>query len=132
MWQSDDPDSLLRDYSTRGKFNGKSLDGWDVGSSLQIEAAMRLLYYFPTDCAELIADRIDQLDVTRTGPPSSQPASDSELDAFTKREVANGVRTDDFIAATVWSQHPDIIAALKRVADRTDDDDIVELVGRAR
>jgi hypothetical protein len=137
MWQSINPrqelfNSLLLDYATRGKFNGNSLDGWDVGSSLQIEAAMRMLYYFPTDCASVIADRIDQMDVTRTGSPINEPAGESELDAFMKREVANGVRTYDFIAAVVWSPHSSIVAAIKRVADRTDDEDIIRLVGQSR
>lgn len=137
MWQSDDPrstlfESLLLDYSTRGKFNGDSLDGWSVGSSLQIEAAMRLLYYYPVDSAKLLVDRVDQLDVTRTGPPSDTAASESELYAFITREVANAVRTDDFIAAVSWSKDPDIVAALKRVAERTDDEDIIRLVSEAR
>ena len=35
-------DSLLFDYATPGVFNGESLDGWDVGSKLQCEAALRL------------------------------------------------------------------------------------------
>lgn len=137
MWKSDNLrqalfDSLLLDYSTQGKFNGESLDGWDIGSSLQIEAAIRLLYYFPTESAPLIADRIDHLDVSRTGPPSAEQASESELDSFIKREVANGVRTHEFISAIIWSKHPAIVAAIKRVADRTNDQDIVELVQKMR
>lgn len=137
IWESNNPrqklfDSLLLDYATRGKFNGESLDGWGVGSALQCESAMRLLYYFPGDTAALIAKRIDQFDVSRAGPLSAQQGQHSELERFIAREVANGARTDDFIAATMWSQHPKIRAAIRRVADRTDDKEIAELVGKAR
>ena len=54
VWSSADPakrllDSLLLDYSTQGIFSGRSLDGWDQGSTFQIQAAIRLLYYFPDE-----------------------------------------------------------------------------------
>jgi hypothetical protein len=63
LWSSKDPakkllDSLLLDYATEGRFNGKSLDGWDEESNYQIEAAVRLLYYFPKETAPLIAARL--------------------------------------------------------------------------
>jgi len=56
VWSSNDPakkllDSLLTDYATEGVFNGSSLDGWSQGSDFQIQAAMRLLYYFPKETA---------------------------------------------------------------------------------
>ncbi|WP_145169040.1 hypothetical protein [Rubripirellula lacrimiformis] len=137
IWQSDDPtqrlfDSLLFDYATRGKYNGVSLDGWSVGSDLQKESAMRLLYYYPDTSGRLIAGRLRGLDVRKAGPPSSQPATDSEMDVWISREVANGVRTDEFIEAVVWCKHPAIVAEIKSIANRTDDDDIIKLVGEAR
>jgi hypothetical protein len=133
IWSSDNPrqklfDSLLFDYFTRGVFNGYALDGWSVGSKLQVEAALRLLYYFPTESAPLIADRLRSLEVYRTGPPSSQPASPEELDAFMKREVANGVRAAAFIEAVKWSDAPEIRAALAEIKARSDDPDIQMLL----
>jgi hypothetical protein len=137
MWQSDDPrrrlfDSLLLDYRTQGKYDGVSFDGWYVGSNLQVEATMRLLYYFPKESASLIAARIDRLNVSRIGPPTGEPKSDSEFDAWVKREVENGVRTDKFIAAAAWSNQPEIIASIKRMIDRTDDKELAEIAQNTR
>jgi len=135
IWASHNPrkkvlDSLLVDYATRGKFNGDSLDGWDLGSSLQIEAAMRLLYYFPSETATMIADRINNLIVS--DPEHIWPApGTSRVDAYIKREVANGVRTKEFLASVMWSKQPAIIAAIKGVAARTDDPEIIDLLRHA-
>lgn len=94
----------------RGVFNGRSLDGWDVGSSLQIGAAMRLLYYYPQQTTNLIAERLRRLDV-------------SKYDM--KREVTNGVRTGEFIKAVVWSKEPAIRAELQRIFRTTTDSEIL-------
>lgn len=133
IWSGDDArktllESLLVDYSAQGIFNGRSLDGWDVGSRLQVNAATRLLYYFPRETGKLIADRLGALDVTRTGPPSSQPASPSELDAFMKREIKNGVRTAEFVKAVAWCREPPIVAALKSIRERATDADILRTI----
>jgi HEAT repeat protein len=108
-------DSLLLDYATEGKFNGKSLDGWYEGSNLQIEAAMRLLYYFPNEAAPLIAARLRSFDVRDPGE-----------DGWMNREVKNGVRTVDFIKAVSWSSAPAIQKALDEIAKRTNEEDIKE------
>ncbi len=62
IWSSKDPaqklfDSLLADFATEGIFNGESLDGWYEGNNLQVEAALRLLYYFPKEAVPLIVSR---------------------------------------------------------------------------
>jgi len=118
-WAGPDPtrrlfDSLLFDYATEGLFNGDSLDGWDEGSEFQIEAAIRLLYYFPGEAAPLIAARLRSFDVKGT----------VRGDGSMKREVKNGVRTVDFIKAVRWSKEPVIREALADIAKRTDDPDI--------
>src|SRR5439155_19577965 len=96
IWSSQDRpkkllDSLLLDYVTEGKFNGKSLEGWDEGSNRQVDAAVRLLYYFPKETTPLITARLRSFSVE---------AADS--DDRIKREVKNGVRTAEFIKAVCW------------------------------
>ncbi len=115
IWSSEDPaqhllDSLLMDYASRGIFNGKSLDGWDVGSSLQIEAAMRMLYYYPRETTNLIAARLRSLDVRK-------------LDM--NGDVANGVRADEFVNAVAWSEEPAIREELQRIFQNTTDPKIM-------
>jgi hypothetical protein len=105
-------ESLLFDYSTEGVFNGESLDGWDIGSRLQCEAAMRLLYYFPQESAGMIAERLSQLDV-RTDPEDQQHWMD--------RYLTNGVRAEEFIKAVVWSDTPVIRRELLSIFKRTTD-----------
>jgi HEAT repeat protein len=123
LWESDDPatkllDSLLIDYATEGIFNGDSLDGWDKGSDYQVQAALRLLYYFPKEAAPLIAARLRSFDVKEV----------KDKDARMKREVNNGVRTVNFIRAVSWCQAPEIKKALADIGKRTDDPGIKELV----
>lgn len=126
IWTSENPrqklfNSFLFDYSTHGKFNGESLDGWDIGSSFQIKSAMRLLFYFPNESAAMIANRLERLDV--------RPTNDY---TFIKREVNNGVRTNDFITAVMWSPHPLIAAAIKNIANRTNDEEIIKIIQSVR
>jgi hypothetical protein len=125
-------ESLLTDYSSRGVFDGQSLDRWDVGSGLQVRAATRLLYYFPGETAPMIADRLNKLDVSRTGPPSAQPATPAELKTGIEREVRNGVRTADFVKAVAWCEEPTIVAAMKSIEERAGDPDVREVVRDAR
>jgi hypothetical protein len=137
IWQSGDPrrhllDALLLDYSTRGRFNGESPDGWYVGSSLQIEAAMRLLFYYPEESAVLIASRVDKLNVQRPSPSFPNPTDTDKFSAYMRREVLNGVDTEGFIAAISWSQSPEIVAAISRVADRTNDEKIIGAIAKGR
>jgi len=130
IWASENPsqhllDSLLFDYATEGIFNGSSLDGWDIGSELQIKAAMRLLYYFPRQSVPMIAERLCRLKVHRVGPGSGFLHTDAESAAFEKREVANGVRTDEFIKAVSWCRQPAIHAELLSIFRRTTDPDLL-------
>src|SRR5262249_9262515 len=105
-------DSLLLDYATVGKFNGKDADaGLHEGSEFQSEAAMRLLYYFPKETAPMIAARLRSFDV-------QEPDDDNRV----KREVKNGVRADEFIKAVAWCTEPEIQKALDYIAKRTDDE----------
>ncbi len=134
IWGSDSParhllDSLLLDYSSEGEFNGRSFDGWGEGSYLQADAAMRLLYYFPNQTADLIAQRLDGLDVRAPSATASYPTT-ADVDPWMKREVANAVRTDEFIRAVAWCRLPAIQEALRRIRERTNDHDILEAVRR--
>ncbi len=105
-------DSLLFDYSTEGVFNGESLDGWSIGSHLQCEAALRLLYFFPHETAEMIAARLAPLDVRQ---PSREPSRRLE------RYLTNGVRAEDFIKAVAWSEQPAIRQEILGIFKRTTD-----------
>jgi hypothetical protein len=123
-WVSDDPakrlyQALLEDYQTRRAYTGNFRDGWNerdrswlAGSELQTAAAMRLLYYFPSRSAPMIAERLSRLDV--------KAPSDRD-DASTKRDVANGVRTWEFIDAVAWCKEPAIRDALLAIFKRTTD-----------
>jgi hypothetical protein len=96
IWESQVPaqhllDSLLLDYASRREFNSRSLDGWDVGGSLQAGAAMRLLYYYPRETTNLIAARLRGL------------------------VVSNDADADEYIKAVVWSKEPAIQAELRRI-----------------
>ncbi|MFL5245494.1 MAG: HEAT repeat domain-containing protein [Gemmataceae bacterium] len=126
IWSSKDPakkllDSLLIDYSTEGVFNGKSLDGWYEGSNRQIQATMRLLYYFPKETIPLIAQRLKSFDVR-----------DADADDWMKREVRNGVRTLDFIKAVSWCQASEIQEELTDIYKRTHDAEIKKILQAGR
>ncbi|MBX3398530.1 MAG: HEAT repeat domain-containing protein [Gemmataceae bacterium] len=115
-WGGPDPakgllTSLLTDYATEGVFNGSSLDGWDEGSRYQIEAAVRLLYYFPDDAGPVIATRLKGLDVAAPGGG----------DKWMLRDVRNRIRTIEFIKAVSWVNAGPVRDALADVARRTDD-----------
>jgi hypothetical protein len=115
IWASNDPaqkllDSLLLDYATEGIFNGRSLDGWYEGSNSQVQAATRLLFYFPREAAPLIADRLRSFDVQAVGDVG-----------WMNREVKNRVRTTEFIKAVSWCKAPAIEKALADIAKRTND-----------
>lgn len=124
IWSSHNPaqkllDSLLIDYATEGIFNGKSLDGWGDGSRRQIEAATRLLYYFPQESTPLIAERLKRMDIARP--------KDSD-DGWMLRDVANGVRTTDFLKALNWCQEPAVRNALLDIFQRTSDGRVAQAV----
>ena len=130
IWRSDDPvekvrQSLLLDYSTKGVFNGHSLDGWDEGSHFQIGAAMRLLFYYPKDAAPEIAARLDRMSVDAIEPALSTTPGRAELDAWMMREVGNGVRTAEFIKAVSWSVHPRVQTAVLSAFTRSWDPEVL-------
>jgi hypothetical protein len=103
-------DSLLLDYATEGIFNGESLSGWGIGSNYQVQAAMRLLYYFPKETTPLIAGRLRSLDV-----------ADTKGADMMRREVKNGVETLDFIRAVSWCKDADVQEALRGIRSRATD-----------
>ncbi len=80
-------DSLLLDYST-------------ADDRLQCGAAMRLLYYFPDETAELIARRITEYHLGK---------SDDDGRRIFKKD---GLRIEGFLAAVRTSSHPAITDAL--------------------
>ncbi|HKQ50703.1 MAG TPA: hypothetical protein VJZ71_21725 [Phycisphaerae bacterium] len=131
IWTSDEParkllNTLLLDYATEGVFQGPSLDSWNLGSELQIQAAMRLLYFFPKESTALIAERLRKLDVNKTSARGKgSPATEKELDASIRREVANGVRTDEFIKAVSWCRDSKVREAIRAIFTKTGDIDVL-------
>jgi hypothetical protein len=109
-------DSLLFDYSTEGIFNGESLDGWSVASHLQTEAAMRLLYYYPEESAEMIVHRLGGLDVGETG---------NNVTNLIRREESNGVQTEDFVKSVSWSDAPTVRREILNIFNKTTDTDLL-------
>lgn len=109
-------DSLLFDYSTEGVFNGESLDGWSIASDLQCQAAMRMLYYFPKETSQLLAERLARLDVRK--PPEDRA---HWMDSY----LTNGVRVDDFVKAAAWSDEPATRREILNIFKRTTDMEIL-------
>jgi hypothetical protein len=109
-------DSLLFDYTTKGVFYGRSLDFWDTGSELQIGAALRMAFYFPQETGGMIAERLKSLDVN---------AASGSITNHIRREVANGVRTKDFIKTVARSSEPRINQELLDIFKRTSDVEIL-------
>lgn len=127
IWSGPEPrrrvlDSLLCDYATEGIFNGYSLDGWGLGSSLQCGAALRLLYYYPRQFAPELAARLRKLRVENTADPNRR---DDEMGKYMARALANGVRVEEFIQAVAWSEEPQVKAALLHVFRKSEDSKIV-------
>jgi hypothetical protein len=122
IWKSESPrefllQSLLRDYSSIGIHHpGDPLDAWSVGSYLQCNAALRLLYYYPDESAAMISERLKSMDVGEI--------KKGWTDRFVEREVKNEVYTRDFIQAVSWSGHPKIREAITELFLRTTDEDI--------
>ncbi len=118
IWSSDDPsravfESLCLDYATEGR----SEWGQFYANLVQVEAAMRLLFYFPAESRELIAKRLGALDV-RSRPSRAERRN---------RDLTNNVCAEDFIAAVMWSGDPLIAKALADIRNRTDDERILEV-----
>jgi hypothetical protein len=115
IWKLGEPriglfDSLCADYSTQGIFNGKSLDGWADGSESQCRAAMRLLFYFPDESTDMLAQRLDALDV-------SEDCSE-RIDDSMRRCVSNQVYSNYFIKGLSWSASPIIRKSMVGVFKR--------------
>jgi hypothetical protein len=120
-------DSLLLDYNTRGTHSNakEEQDDWYPASGLQVGAAMRLLYYFPTQTAPLIARRLAGLRLESIGTGAGSQHSDAEMKRGEARERANGVNTTDFIKAVSWSPEPPIRAAILSIFQRAGDVDVL-------
>lgn len=132
IWESKDArqrlfESLLTDYATVADYvEGESFDIWGIAAQLQTEAAMRLLYYFPKESAPLIAKRLRELrvqNVSRSGRGSA--ATETEMERWTHREVANGARTEEFVTAVAWCREPAVRDAVQGIFRRTGDVDIL-------
>jgi WD40 repeat protein len=117
-WVSADParrlyEVLLQDFNTRRDSDPEiPANPWIEASDLQVQAAMRLLYYFPRRSASLIAGRLSQLDVLDYGNVNA---------AWEKQMQTNGVASTDLIKAVAWSREPTIRAALLGIFKRTTD-----------
>ncbi len=119
VWSSKNPaqhllDSLLLDYSTEGTATERGVHYHE--GYLQYTAVVRLLFYFPRQCAGMIARRLRGLDVS--APPShfvsQRPWSANQLN-----EVAR------FVQTVAWCKEPVIRSALLGVFKRTTDPEVL-------
>jgi len=115
IWKSKNPakklfDSLLADYATQDKSDGHSPNSIGVGDNLRSAAAMRLLYYFPTESARLVVGQLDKFDVTE----------DPDWEHHSRRCAANGLWSEDYIKAVSWCHDKGIQAALLRLFKRAE------------
>lgn len=133
IWSSENPaqhllDSLLLDYATRGVNRpGKepNLDEISDGNGPQSTATSRLLFYFSRQTAPLIARRLNRLRVQASYSEPGGKRSGADMTRYIKRELANDVRTADFIQAVVWCREPEIRASLLSLFRRTSDQDLL-------
>jgi hypothetical protein len=121
IWKSNDParrllESLLFDYAMEDAFFNGNYIHWRNSGNYQIEAAVRLLYYFPKETAPLIAARLQSLDVKAA----------ANWDGRRKRDANNGVQTVDFIKAVLWCKEQCVQEALADIKKRTDDESVKE------
>ena len=124
IWSQKNPtqhvlNSLLLDYATRGVSDGKTLNGVGFASPFQCGAAMRLLYYYPSQSSGFVAERLKKLDVRGIKAPMED--SKAQLDRLLQRETQNGVRPVDFVKAVAWCKEPAIIQELANIFTRTSD-----------
>ncbi len=127
-WASADPrrklfDSLLLDYAAEGVFEGKAPDQLYRASRFQTEAAVRLLYYFPTETASLIAERLNRFDVSDPG---------TEQAKVLQRDIANGVNTEKFVNALTWCNDERIRKAIIGIQQRTIDPKLKDLIKESK
>src|SRR5262249_38276519 len=121
IWGSDQPeqhllDSLLRDYRTAEVAEGTPAEGRAIASNLQVGAAMRLLYYYPRQSVEFVAQRLSQFHVENTG---------EDLKKWAERQAANGVATVAFLKAVAWCKEKAIQEALLAIFQKTTDPQIL-------
>ena len=136
IWSSDDPaqvllESLLSDYATTGDSVVDGVDGRGLASDLQVSAVLRLLYYFPREATQLIAQRLDDLDVSYKGPGRASPGTPEQFVAWRRQYAANGVRADDFVKAVAWCDEPEIKEAMSRLFQRATDPDVITASSRS-
>ncbi len=106
IWTADNPaqkliDSLLLDLHTKD------------ADDLQCGAAMRLLFYFPTESADMIAKRITAFDLGRPGAGND----------WSRIHEKNGVQVGEFLKAVRACPLPAITDALLQVVKLTNDPD---------
>ncbi len=108
IWDSNDPaetlvKSLMADFHTRGG-----------AAHYQAGAAMRLLYYFPGECTDLIIERLNTLNAT------SLPDNATEEQWNLRREANGDIEPVDLIKAVSFSDDPRIVQATLRLVQQID------------
>jgi hypothetical protein len=127
IWSSADPEehllrSLLRDYATVPVPGPTAQQALAQTSALQAGAALRLLHYFPRESAPLIARRISGLNF----------ANRDDIDTALARDLEEGIRVADFLAAVAWCRDPLVVRALAEVERQATDPDILKAIARGR
>ena len=127
IWSSADADqhlldSLLLDFSTVEAVEAGWRGSWMDPKTIQPGAGWRLSRYYPRETAQLIAARLDVLDVKYCG---------TNIDSYWRREDANGVETAALIKHVAHSQESSVRQAVQNIFLRTDDPDILAAAAAA-
>ena len=109
--------SLLLDYATEAVTNGPGR-----ASYFQCGATMRLLYYYPKESGEFVAERLQKLNVQ--GGRKGSAYSDEQLQQYRQRELQNKIGTVDFLKAVAWCRQPVVLKEIQGVFERTTDAEI--------
>jgi hypothetical protein len=105
-------------YSTEAE--AQNLFSLNAATYFKVEAAKRLLYYFPRESSELISQTILSFDVT---DPQLEKPQRKGFDRY-DRDLLNKVYVQRYIRSVAWSQDPQIKSAIKSIFLKTNDIEI--------
>jgi hypothetical protein len=122
-------DSLLIDFATRiNSRSTQNVTDLGVATAFQAAAALRLLYYYTNIGVPLVVRRLDGLDVGRILTYREISSKPKLFSGVNDRDITNGVNAVDLIKAVAWCKDSQIRAALKRILDRSNDEQIISAV----
>ena len=121
IWSSGNPrkkvlESLLLDFSTRGMLCDP-FDYREYGTRFQVQAAIRMAFYYPESTAGLLVKRLESFAVTGDGYEDW---------------ISSGVRREKIIDAIGWTESKPINAALQSIAKKATHESLVDALRRTK